>query len=140
MQPALYPQSNRATEQQSNRALCRSRDITLCCLGSRSRRTSSLSDPLPEASSHYPPPSLAQSLELDKRVPCPRLLPSSWFRKDAYCSYNFQQYYPPSQPCRLYRRFRRHHSSKMQQLCEAQPGLQSASPFRKMQQLQSQEH
>ena len=71
----------RAAEQQSNRALCRSRDTTLCCLGSRSRRTLSLSDPLPEASLHYPPPGLAQSLELDKRVSCPRLLPSSWFRK-----------------------------------------------------------
>ena len=71
----------RAAEQQSNRALCRSRDITLCCLSSRSRRTLSLSNPLPEASLHYPPPGLAQSLELDKRVSCPRLLPSSWFRK-----------------------------------------------------------
>jgi hypothetical protein len=39
----------RAAEQQSNRALCRSRDTTLCCLGSWSRRTSSLSDLLPEA-------------------------------------------------------------------------------------------
>jgi CheY-like chemotaxis protein len=41
----------RAAEQQSNRALCRSRDTSLCCLGSWSQRTSLLSDLLPEASS-----------------------------------------------------------------------------------------
>jgi hypothetical protein len=42
----------RAAEQQSNRALCRSRDTTLYCLGSWSQRTSLLSDLLPEASLH----------------------------------------------------------------------------------------
>jgi len=71
----------RAAEQQSDRALYRSRDTTLYYLGSWSRRTSSLSDLLPEALLHYPPPGLAQSLKLDKRVLCPRLLLSSWFRK-----------------------------------------------------------
>ena len=71
----------RAAEQQSDRALYRSRDTTLCCLSSWLRQTSSLSDLLPKALLYYPPPSLAQSLKLDKRVPYPRLLPSSQFRK-----------------------------------------------------------
>jgi hypothetical protein len=62
----------RAAEQQSNRALCRSRDTSLCCLGSWSQRTSLLSDLLPEASSQASTSSSrGQSFRSDHASPQP---------------------------------------------------------------------
>jgi len=68
LRPALYLRARRATEQQSNRALCRSHDPCSVRLSSAWQEQAAATTfrvvLCLRPSLHYPPPGLAQSLEL----------------------------------------------------------------------------